>query len=151
MVRWFTDTRMRILVAEDGFSLIEAQAERGNMPPLHVHHDEDEAFYVLEGRLSLHTPAGAVEVGAGEATLGPRGVPHTYRVESESARWVVTTNGGGFARFVEATSVPAEGDGYAPPERMVSPEVLGAEAAARGIEILGPPGLLPHRLEQAAS
>ncbi len=142
MVRWFTDTRMRILVA-DGMSLVEAEALHGNMPPLHVHHDEDETFYVVEGRLSLHTPTGAVELGAGEAALGPRGVPHTYRVESESARWVVSTNGDGFASFVEATSVPATGEGYAPAELMPAPELLGAEAAARGIEILGPPGLLP--------
>jgi hypothetical protein len=98
--------------------------------------------------MSLHTPDGAVELGRGDAAMGPRGVPHAYRVESESARWVVATNGGGFASFVEATSVPAEGDGYAPPELMATPERLGAEAAARGIEILGPPGLLPQQLER---
>src|SRR5215467_8664593 len=108
---WFTDTRMRVHVAESGQSLVEAEARRGNMPPLHVHHDEDEAFYVLEGRLSLHTPDGTVELGPGEAIVGPRGVPHAYRVESESARWLVATNGS-FAAFVEATSVPAEDDGY---------------------------------------
>jgi len=114
------------------------------MPPLHVHHEEDETFYVLRGRLSLHTPAGAVEIGPGEAAVGPRGVPHTYSVESSGgARWIVSTNSVGFASFVQATSVPATGDGYAPPELMVSPEVLTAEAAARGIEVLGPPGLLP--------
>jgi mannose-6-phosphate isomerase-like protein (cupin superfamily) len=150
MIRWFTDTRMQIHVAGGGTSLIEAEARHGNMPPLHVHHDEDEWFYMLAGRLSLHTPSGEVEVGPGEAVLGPRGVPHTYRVESETARWLVGTNSGGFASFVEATSVPAEDDGYAPVERMVSPEVLTAEAAARGIEILGPPGLLPQALEGVA-
>ena len=146
MVRWFVDTRVRILMVDEGVSLIESEARQGNMPPLHVHHDEDETFYVLEGRMSLHTPAGAVELGPGEAALGPRGVPHTYRVESTSARWLVVTNGGRFASFVEATSVPAEGDGYAPAEQMVSPEVLGAEAAARGIDELGSPGLPPQAL-----
>jgi len=150
MIRWFTDTRMRIVVADESMSVIEAEARRGNMPPLHVHHDEDETFYVLEGRLTLHTPDGAVEFGPGEAVLGRRGVPHAYRVESETARWLVVTNGGGFASFVEATSVPAETDGFAPPEKMASPEVLDAEAAARGIEILGPPGLLPQALEHVA-
>lgn len=150
MVRWFTDTRMRILVADDAMSMIEAEALRGNMPPLHVHHDEDESFYVLEGEISLHTAAGTVLLGPGEAALGPRGVPHAYRVESASARWVVTTNGGGFASFVEATSVPAENDGYAPPATMATPELLGAEAAARNIELLGPPGLLPQDFERVA-
>lgn len=143
-VRWFTDTRMHVLVAEEGFSLVEAEAACGNMPPLHLHRDEDETFYVLDGRLTLFTPAGAVEIGPGEAVMGPRGVPHTYRVESaHGARWLASTNGGGFAAFVEATSTPAAGDGYAPPELMPSPEVLAGEAAVRGIDILGPPGQLP--------
>ena len=150
MVRWFTDTRMRILVAAEGMSMIEAEALQGNMPPLHVHHDEDESFYVLEGELSLHTAAGSVLLGPGDAALGPRGIPHAYRVESASARWVVTTNGGGFASFVEATSLPAEHDGYASAGQMATPEVLGTEAAARNIELLGPPGLLPQELERVA-
>jgi mannose-6-phosphate isomerase-like protein (cupin superfamily) len=141
---WFTDTRMRVLVSEDGCSLIEAEARQGNMPPLHIHHDEDEAFYVLEGRLSLHTPDGAVQLEAGEAVLGPRGVPHTYRVESETACWLVTTNGGRFADFVAQASVPAAGDGYAPVELMPSPDELGQLAGERGIELLGPPGALPY-------
>ena len=150
MVRWFMDTRMRILVAAEGMSMIEAEALQGNMPPLHVHHDEDESFFVLEGELSLHTAAGSVLLGPGDAALGPRGIPHAYRVESASARWVVTTNGGGFASFVEATSLPAEHDGYASAGQMATPEVLGTEAAARNIELLGPPGLLPQELERVA-
>ncbi len=150
MHRWFTDTRMRVLVADEAGSLVEAEARKGNMPPLHVHHDEDETFYVLSGRMSLHTPDGSVELEDGDAVLARRGVPHAYRVESETARWLVATSGDGFASFVLATSVPAEGEGYAPPEKMVSPEVLAAEAAARGIELLGPPGLLPQQLERVA-
>jgi quercetin dioxygenase-like cupin family protein len=150
MTRWFNDTRVRILVGGGRCSLVESEAWEGNMPPLHVHHEEDETFYVLAGRLSLHTPDGTVELGPGDAALGPRGIPHTYRVESETARWLVATNGGGFAGFVAATSVPAADGGYAPPERMAAPEVLGAEAAARGIEILGPPGLLPQQLERVS-
>ena len=48
-----------------------------------------------------------------------------------------------FADFVVATSIPAEGEGYAQPEELPEPAVLAAEAAARGIEILGPPGAMP--------
>ena len=137
--RWFTDTRMRILVSEPSQSLIEAEALQGNMPPLHVHHDEDETFCVLDGRLTLLTAEGS----AGEAAFAPRGVPHVYRVESERARWLVTTTGGGFAAFVEETSTPAEHGGFAAPEQMASPDALAAAAAARGIELLGPPGMVP--------
>jgi mannose-6-phosphate isomerase-like protein (cupin superfamily) len=141
--RWFTDTRMRIHVSEPSCSLVEAEAARGNMPPLHVHHEDDETFFVLEGTLSLVTRDGAIELGAGEAGFAPRGVPHTYRVETEQARWVVSTTTGGFASFVHEMSVPAERDGFAPIELMPSPEALGEAAARRGIELLGPPGALP--------
>jgi mannose-6-phosphate isomerase-like protein (cupin superfamily) len=138
-VRWFNDTRVRV----HSGSLVESQARQGNMPPLHVH-DEDETFFVLEGRISLHTPGGRVEVGPGESAFGPRGVPHTYRVESEEdARWLVTTSAGEFAAFVAETSAPAANGGYAPLEEMPAPETLAAAAARHGIEILGPPGALP--------
>jgi hypothetical protein len=54
---------MRILVAAETCSVVEAAAEQGNMPPLHVHYHEDEVFYVLRGRLTLHLPGTTVEVG----------------------------------------------------------------------------------------
>lgn len=142
-VRWFTDTRVRVLVDEPALGLVEGEALQGNMPPLHVHHEDDESFYVLEGRLSLFLPGERIELEAGEAVLAPKGVPHTYRVESESARWLVGSMPGRFADFVLATSIPAEGHGYAEPSRMPSPEMLVEEAAKRGIEILGPPGATP--------
>src|SRR3954454_15784142 len=137
--RWFTDTRMRILVSEETGSLIEAEAREGSMPPLHVHHGEDEVFYVLDGALSLLTPGATVELSPGDAVFAPRGVPHTYRVESPTARWIVTTSSGGFASFVAETSRPAGDDGYAPAEAMAAPDVLVAAAARHDIEILGPP------------
>jgi mannose-6-phosphate isomerase-like protein (cupin superfamily) len=141
--RWFTDTRMRILVSEPDFSQVEAEALRGNMPPLHVHHDEDEIFYVLDGRMVLFVDAERVELGQGAARLAPRGVPHAYRVESERARWLVSSNSGGFAGFIGETSVPAETDGFAPAGSMIEPAMLSEAAARWGIEILGPPGALP--------
>jgi len=50
-----------------------------------------------------------VTLGAGETLLAPKGVPHTYRVESrEGARWPVITRRGDFERFVHALSRPAE-------------------------------------------
>jgi quercetin dioxygenase-like cupin family protein len=142
---WFTDTRMRVHVAEAAQSLVEGKARRGNMPPLHVHQDDDETFYCLDGRMSLITAAGTVELGTGDAAFAPRGVPHTYRVESDEARWLVATTDAGFGTFVRAASVPAENAGYAPAELMPSPEHLGALAAEQGIELLGPPGALPDR------
>ncbi len=46
--------------------------------PLHLHHDDDEAWYVLEGALRVRVGDRDVEVPAGGAVLVPRGTPHTY-------------------------------------------------------------------------
>jgi quercetin dioxygenase-like cupin family protein len=141
--RWFTDTRMRILVSEERQSLIEVKAEHCNMPPLHVHRKEDETFYVLEGRLTIMVGADWIQIGAGEAAFAPRGIPHVYRVDSERARWLAATTSGGFAAFIDELSTPADTDGYAPAELMPSPEALGAAASRHALEILGPPGATP--------
>ena len=46
--------------------------------PLHLHHNDDEAWYVLEGKLCVRVGEETVEAGPGAAVLVPRGTPHTY-------------------------------------------------------------------------
>jgi mannose-6-phosphate isomerase-like protein (cupin superfamily) len=46
--------------------------------PLHVHHSDDEAWYVLEGALRFRIGDEVFEAGPGSAALAPKGVPHTY-------------------------------------------------------------------------
>jgi quercetin dioxygenase-like cupin family protein len=120
--------------------LVEDTMPPGDEPPLHVHHDHDEGFYVLSGELTLFLPGGAERtLRAGEFALAPRGVPHTYRAGETGARVLVSSSPAGFEAFVEQMSVP--GDGPAPPAPDV--ERLTAVAAEHGIEILGPPGARP--------
>ena len=144
---WFIANRAQVHVdgEESGgaFDLVEIAGRQGDMPPLHVHHDHDETFYVLEGRLSLHLPGSSVELGAGESFFAPRGVPHVYRVESAEARWLGVGNPAGFADFVREASDVATGDGYPPAEREPDVERVAEAAARRGIELLGPPGAMP--------
>ena len=110
---WFLDTlhtvRVRHGDGEDGISVMESLAPHGDSPPLHVHQTEDETFHVLEGELRLRAGDAEVRIGVGETLLAPKGVPHTYRVESrEGARWLVITRHGDFEGFVRALSRPAE-------------------------------------------
>ena len=46
--------------------------------PRHVHHNDDEAWYVLEGILRVQSGENEIEAHAGSAVLAPRGTPHTY-------------------------------------------------------------------------
>ena len=57
---------------------------------LHVHHADDEAWYVLEGTLGFRVGDELVEAGPGAAVLVPRGTPHTYwNARAEPARYLL--------------------------------------------------------------
>ena len=145
---WFIDTVARIHVdgAEtDGrLSVVESLARVGNMPPLHVHHREDEVFHVLEGHITLHLPGEQIELEAGSTVLAPKGIPHTYRVESETARWLVVCQPAGFESFVHTVSQSAPSEELPPLDREHDLGAIDAAAVEHGIELLGPPGALPE-------
>jgi mannose-6-phosphate isomerase-like protein (cupin superfamily) len=145
---WFTDNLALIHVTgaqtEGAFCVIEMRGRRGSMPPLHVHRRDEEAFFVLDGELLLFVGEEEVRLGAGRCVVAPREVPHTYRVESERARWLDVNTPAGFERFVSEVAVPAAEEGLPPPGRAADPGALAAAAASQGIEILGPPGTLPR-------
>ncbi len=74
------------VLAAAGCDIVLAQwADRGGhgeqplyIAPLHVHHSDDEAWYVLEGSLGIRLGDRDVVVPAGGAAIAPRGTPHTY-------------------------------------------------------------------------
>lgn len=144
---WFIDNLVRVRVAgtetDERLCLVECLAPRGHMPPLHVHHREDEAFVVLDGEITLYVGGSVHRLGPGESALGPKGVAHTFRVEKEGTRWLVACAPAGFERFVAAAGEPAAADTL-PPE-VFMPEQARFEELCRefGIELLGPPGTLP--------
>ena len=120
----------------------EQTAPRGSGSPLHVHHNEDEWFYVLEGELTIWVEGRTVVAGPGAFVFGPRDVPHTFVVSSERARFLLVTEPAGFEGFIRALAVPAAAPEI-PPAPTTPPDmepVLRA-AALHGLEILGPPGI----------
>ena len=69
--------------AHDGFVIAEWQDagvtnETRPVAPLHVHHRDDEAWYVLEGVLGVQAGDRKVTAQAGSAVFVPRATPHTY-------------------------------------------------------------------------
>jgi quercetin dioxygenase-like cupin family protein len=129
------DTGGRVMITEQ-------TAPRGSGSPLHVHHNEDEWFYVLEGELTIWVAGTTVVAAAGAFVYGPRDVPHTFVVSSDRARFLLVTEPAGFEGFIRALAAPAAAPEI-PPAPTAPPDmepVLQA-AADHGLEILGPPGI----------
>lgn len=127
--------------AETGgaYGLIEQRANAGMMTPLHVHHAEDELWYVIDGQLSIHVDGETFEAGAGDLAFGPRGVPHAFRVDRDGSRYLVVRNAGGES-FFEAVGDPAADlrlpDPHPTDEQL---ERLEAGLETYELDLLGPP------------
>ena len=79
--------------------------------PLHVHHADDEAWYVLEGVLRFRIGEEVREVGARGAVLAPKGTPHAYgnARRGESARYLLVMTPR-IRALVSALHAPGAGD-----------------------------------------
>src|SRR4029077_8641004 len=96
------------------FALIEFLLPHGASPPLHTH-PQDERYVVLEGHVTVQAAGERFELAEGGTALVPMGVPHTFRVDSETARVLVLSTPAGLERLVRDGSVPAPGAPAAPP------------------------------------
>ncbi|RSL17039.1 cupin domain [Edaphobacter aggregans] len=74
-----------VLGSPDGAFILAEWQDPGGPPdpprliaPLHVHHNDDEAWYVLEGTLRIKSGDNEIEASAGSSVFVPRGTPHTY-------------------------------------------------------------------------
>jgi mannose-6-phosphate isomerase-like protein (cupin superfamily) len=76
----------------------------------HLHRDEDEAWYVLEGRLGFRIGDDEVEAGTGEGVLVPRGTPHTYWNALGSTTRYLLVMGPRTAELVEELHKPGVSD-----------------------------------------
>jgi uncharacterized RmlC-like cupin family protein len=86
------------LIGAEGASLVLAEwTDPGGgtdpptyVAPLHIHHEDDEAWYVLDGALAVRVGDEDVHVPAGGAVLVPKGTPHTYwNPTSEPTRYLL--------------------------------------------------------------
>jgi|SRR5579864_1638306 len=142
---WFLNTLVSVRVAHaassEGVSVLESRAPRGDSPPLHVH-DEDEIFHVIQGVMRVRVGGDEILLHAGDTVNAPRGIAHSYVVESDEARWLVITAKGEFESFVRSFSRPASSAELPEPAGPPSPaevEALAAACRAHGIELVGPP------------
>ena len=104
-------------------------------PPLHIHPDFDELFYVVEGELTLRAGDEMRDVGVGGIAFVPRGVPHTFANRSDRpAHSLVIVTRAGHERYFDALIELVHSS-----EGMPSIEAIGALNEAHGTVIVGPP------------
>jgi quercetin dioxygenase-like cupin family protein len=122
------------------YTLVEVLEPDGVEAPLHVHHREDEAFWILEGELTFQVGDETIKASPGSFLYGPRDVPHGYSVDSGPARTVWVLSPAGFEEFIYATSEPAKERTLGPPPEGPPSEAeweqLVAVARQYGIELL---------------
>lgn len=112
--------------------LIEQVDERKGGPPRHIHHRQDEWFYVVHGLYVVEVGGERFEIGSGDSVLAPRGVPHVWaHVGEGTGRMLIGFQPAGEmeAFFSKATQL----DGIPP-----GPE-LALLFREHGMEVLGPP------------
>jgi mannose-6-phosphate isomerase-like protein (cupin superfamily) len=145
---WFLRNRMTVKATaastHGAFGLLETSLAPDFSPPMHVHHREDEAFYVLAGELTMQCGDRTFAAAAGAFVFLPRGVPHSFVVEGGRPARMLTllTPGGGEGVFIDGGR-PAEHDGL-PPAMPPDIEKLKRVSALYGAEIVGPP-MVPRR------
>ncbi|GAA1993174.1 cupin domain-containing protein [Catenulispora subtropica] len=108
---WFLGGRSRILVpgstTNGALSVMEFLDTAGHAPPSHVHEDEDEVWIVLDGEVSFFVADKRLDLHAGQIAHGPRGVPHSYLVRSETARLAVAFAPSCIEEWFSANGTPA--------------------------------------------
>ena len=132
-------TKLRGDEAEARFALVEAVVSRSGEPPMHIHHREDEAWYVLDGQMTFHVDDEQMVAQPGDFVFAPRGLPHSFTVDKEPTRVLLIATPAGFEKFAAGLGIPAESDDPPAGLAVPGPEVLGPIAERYGIEIIGPP------------
>ncbi|MDP9368203.1 MAG: quercetin 2,3-dioxygenase [Chloroflexota bacterium] len=140
--RWWFDSLavIKATAADTGgqMTIIEVTEPPGVQGPLHVHHREDEGFWILEGDATFEVGDAIIEAHAGDYVFGPRDIPHRYMVGDAGCRMLFIMTPGGFEDLVIAMSEPARSRTLPPPsDQEPDWERVAAIAKAHGAELLG--------------
>jgi mannose-6-phosphate isomerase-like protein (cupin superfamily) len=118
--------------------IVEITEPPGAEAPPHVHHREEEYFWVLEGSVRIEAGDTVVDAGPGDVVVGPRDVPHRYSVGPQGCRMLFICTPAGFEGLVRDMSVPAGARSLPPPsEEEPDWAHVAAVAEAYGCELLG--------------
>jgi quercetin dioxygenase-like cupin family protein len=141
---WFLGTLARVLL--DGeqtggtFAAFEVLFPAGAAPPLHSH-PQDETFYILDGEVTVWVEDQPRSCRAGAMAFAPGGAPHTFRVESDTARMLVLSTPAGIEDYVRALAEPAAWPWLQPPPEGPRVSAERIETVERELKLVrhGPP------------
>ncbi len=111
LLSWMGEPTMLKVTGQDTgglYTVAEIITTPEGLVPLHVHHREDEAFFVLDGEVTFSVGDDVFDAGPGGFAFGPRDVPHRYIVRSASARMLMVFSPAGFEGFIRETSEPSD-------------------------------------------
>ena len=131
-------TKASLTETGGAYSLTEHLATAASNPPMHVQVDEDEAFYVLDGEVEFEVDGQIVRATPGTFAFVARGSAHTFRVLTETARYLVICSGkptGNLEEFFVAMGEPATTRALPEPKAPDMDKLL-ALTARMGIEFV---------------
>jgi mannose-6-phosphate isomerase-like protein (cupin superfamily) len=102
------------------YSLIEYQhAPGGAGPPPHVHHEHEEAFYVLDGELTLAVGAATITLCTGQSAVVPRGILHQpSNTSGKPVRFLFLNSPPMEQFFIHLSGLVADAGGQLPADKL---------------------------------
>jgi mannose-6-phosphate isomerase-like protein (cupin superfamily) len=140
---WFLNNLLTVKATTEStggaYSLCYQISPPGSATPYHLHHSEDEAFYMLEGESTFVCDGKKTVAGPGDYLFLPRGIPHGIRVSGSTPTrmLILAMPGNGFVGMATEMGEPARERVLPPP---IAPDMakLARLCAKYEIEILGP-------------
>ena len=121
------------------FTLMELTIPPNFGPPPHIHHREDEGFYLLDGELTVTCGDNTWRAGPGSFLMLPQGVPHSFLTwEAGPVRMLQITSPAQFEQYAEEMGERAA-QAVLPEPGAIDPEQVMRIGAKYGIEFLRPP------------
>lgn len=125
---------------EGRFAAFELRLPKGFASPLHAHSKEDEFFLVLSGEIRLQHGDEILEGVEGSFVYTPRGIGHSFHVDSDSARLLLFFGPAGVEGFFREVATPARTFTLPPNDEPVPDrETLIEIMKSHGQTVLGPP------------
>ena len=122
------------------YFIFEVMVPPGGGPTPHLHRNEEESFYLLEGTLTIQAGGRTYQATAGDFIHLPRGIAHSFKNNGKvNAKMVVTISPAGpvgTQKFFEEAFYPTTDRSAAP--ALITEELLGrmkAAVAKHGLEL----------------